>query len=246
MKRPSWELKVAIGLGATSIALYLIDFAVCRDWHALWSSALANLAFLPLSVLVVTLIIDRLLSTRERRARLEKLNMLISTFYSHLGNHLLRLLVARDEHSQYLRQRLGAAEAWNALDSRRAKEIHAGHCFELSLRPDDFVELRQFLEQKNDCLVRLLENPNLLEHERFTELLRAIFHLDEELFFREDFHGLPDSDLRHLAADANRCYGLLVREWVHYMLHLKRHYPYLFSLAARTNPLDRDASPVVR
>jgi hypothetical protein len=36
-----------------------------------------------------------------------------------------------------------------------------------------------------------------------------------------------------------------VREWVVYMKYLKGSYPYLFSLAVRTNPLDRTATPVV-
>jgi hypothetical protein len=39
---------------------------------------------------------------------------------------------------------------------------------------------------------------------------------------------------------------LLVLEWVSYMRYLKEHYPYLFSLAMRTNPFDAEASPVVR
>ena len=43
----------------------------------------------------------------------------------------------------------------------------------------------------------------------------------------------------------NRAYGLLVREWVMYMAYLKANYPYLFSLAARTNPFDRNATPEV-
>jgi len=28
-------------------------------------------------------------------------------------------------------------------------------------------------------------------------------------------------------------------------MHLKDHYPYLYSLAVRTNPLDEEASPIV-
>jgi len=38
---------------------------------------------------------------------------------------------------------------------------------------------------------------------------------------------------------------LLVQEWLDYMEYLKVNYPYLFSLAMRTNPFDRKASPVV-
>lgn len=39
---------------------------------------------------------------------------------------------------------------------------------------------------------------------------------------------------------------LLAGEWLAYMGHLRESYPYLFSLAARTNPFDRNASPIVR
>ncbi len=101
------------------------------------------------------------------------------------------------------------------------------------------------LEHLRDFLVRLLENPNLLEHESFTELLRAVFHLTEELQSRDDMSCLPESDCQHLAGDIKRVYVLIVRGWLDYMEYLRDSYPYLFSLAMRTNPFDRDASPVV-
>lgn len=51
---------------------------------------------------------------------------------------------------------------------------------------------------------------------------------------------------RHLAGDVDRVYGLLARFWLEYMRYLKGNYPYLFSLAVRTNPFDECASPVVQ
>jgi hypothetical protein len=33
-------------------------------------------------------------------------------------------------------------------------------------------------------------------------------------------------------------------EWLAYMKHLKHAYPYLFSLAMRTNPFEAEASPI--
>jgi hypothetical protein len=44
-----------------------------------------------------------------------------------------------------------------------------------------------------------------------------------------------------LAGDITRSYRLVLREWVSYMQHLKNNYPYLFSLAMRTNPFDPEA-----
>jgi hypothetical protein len=37
-----------------------------------------------------------------------------------------------------------------------------------------------------------------------------------------------------------------VLEWLSYMHHLRKTYPYLFSLSMRTNPFNPDASPVVK
>lgn len=86
----------------------------------------------------------------------------------------------------------------------------------------------------------------MLEHESFTELLQAVFHLTEELAHRKDVTQLPDADYQHLANDTKRAYILLVHEWLEYMNYLKDNYPYLFSLAMRTNPFDQDASVVIK
>ena len=94
-------------------------------------------------------------------------------------------------------------------------------------------------------MLRLLENPILLERESFTELLRAVFHLRDELLHRGDMSQLPESDKAHLEGDIRRAYSLLTQQWLQHMKYLKNHYPYLFSLAMRTNPFDPEASPVV-
>jgi hypothetical protein len=48
-----------------------------------------------------------------------------------------------------------------------------------------------------------------------------------------------------LFGDMRRAFGLLFREWLRYMQHLKGDYPYLFSLAVRTNPMNPEARVVV-
>jgi hypothetical protein len=245
MKNIRWEIKVALSLGSASLVLYLIHFACFRDVHAIGVATLTSLAFLPISVMVVTLIINRLLSVRERAVRLEKLRMLVAVFFGTLGTRLLLLFSSQDQECQRLQAALGSPDAWNATQQREVRRILAGHSYTVAVNASALQELRTFLLQQTDYLLRLLENSTLLEHERFTELLRAVFHLHEELSYRNDFCGLPDSDLNHLAGDISRCYGPLVREWADYLWHLKENHPYLFSLAVRTNPFDRNASIVV-
>jgi hypothetical protein len=95
-------------------------------------------------------------------------------------------------------------------------------------------------------LLRLLENPVLLEHQNFTNLLWAVFHLTDELAHRENIKTIPGSDYEHLSGDMQRVYILLIGEWLDYMRHLQKKYPYLFSLALRTNPFDPNANAVVK
>jgi hypothetical protein len=110
----------------------------------------------------------------------------------------------------------------------------------------DLEKLKQYLIEKRDFLLIMMENPNLMEHERFTELLRSVFHLSEELKLRKTIAELPCEDCDHITTDINRAYQMLVREWISYMKHLKDNFPYLFSLAMRTNPFDQKASVIVK
>ena len=241
----NWESKFALGLVAAWAVLNVAHYACFRDLQHIWLWNFTSLAFLPLSVLVLTLVVDRMLAARERAQRLEKLNMLLGVFFSQAGVHLLRVFAGCDPQLAGLQERFCGVEVWNHSrhDVKRKLESHA---YAVALKPADVAELKTFLADKTECLLRIMENPSLLEHEQFTELLRAVFHLAEELAYRGDVMALPGSDMAHLAGDAKRAYALLVREWVAYMFYLKSAYPYLFSLSARMNPLDPDASPVVR
>jgi hypothetical protein len=46
--------------------------------------------------------------------------------------------------------------------------------------------------------------------------------------------------------DIKRAYSLLITEWLAYMEHLRQDYPFLFSLAMRTNPFDPSATPEIK
>ena len=82
----------------------------------------------------------------------------------------------------------------------------------------------------------MLENNNLIEHDTFTDMLWAIFHITDELQCRENLEGLPKTDTAHLSIDILRAYKLLISEWLDYITYLHNDYPYLFSLEVRKNP----------
>ena len=84
--------------------------------------------------------------------------------------------------------------------------------YEVSInsKKGDLNEVKIFLIRKRQFLLNLLENPNLLERESFTNLLWAVFHLTDELAHRADLKKLPDSDYQHLAGDIKRAYHQLL------------------------------------
>lgn len=246
MKRISWQVILGLSLILLSIFFYLIHYAIFRDPHHIFIYLIGDVAFVFTEVLLVTLIIHQLLSMREKRARLEKLNMVIGAFFSEVGTRLITYFSDFDPKLDKIREGLIVTTGWSEQDFSSVSKRLKNYDYEVEIQKVELEYLRGFLMEKRDFLLRLLENPNLLEHESFTELLRAVFHLTEELQSRESISELPDTDYDHLSGDIKRAYILLVHQWVDYMKHLKENYPYLFSLAMRINPFDQSASPVVK
>jgi voltage-gated potassium channel len=195
---------------------------------------------------VVANAIEYLIEMRERSMRMEKLNMIIGVFYSEVGTSLLKKFSSIDPDVEEIRLALIVSNDWSDEDFIKADSLLKSHKYHLDSRALSLEELHVFLSENKKLLLTLLENPQLFEHDRFTSLLHAVFHLSEELIARGEFGGLPKSDYDHISVDMTRVYSQLVIEWLVYMQHLKKKYPYLFSLAMRTNPFDTNASPIVR
>ena len=245
MRWLNWKVYLGISLIGLSAVLYTVHYLVFKDPHHIFIYMLGDVAFVPLEVLFVTIVIHQLLSTREKRAMLKKLNMVIGAFFSEVGTRLLETFARLDPHWEMVRRDLALKEKLSDDEFRRLSQRVKSYKCSIVPKPAELAELHERLIPKRAFLLALLENPNLLEHETFTDLLWGVFHLMEELDNRVQFTGLPDTDYQHLAGDIKRAYSLLIAEWLEYMKHLKDEYPYLFSLAIRTNPFDQDASPIV-
>jgi len=229
-----------------SVFFYAVHFVVFRDAHHIFIYLVGDIAFVFIEVLLVTVIIHQLLSEREKRAMLKKLNMVIGAFFSEVGTPLLNYFRGFETDSETISKHLVIDDGWSPEHFDRVESFLKNRDYNVDINNGDLEGMRSFVIDKRQFLLRFLENPNLLEHEEFTELLWAVFHLAEELSHRRTVKGLPDTDYKHLAGDIKRAYGLLIREWLSYMEHLKNSYPYLFSLAVRINPFVPGASAEVK
>jgi hypothetical protein len=225
-----------------SVLFYVLHYVIFRDPHHIFIYFLGDVAFVFIEVLLVTLIIHQILSERERRAMRKKLHMVIGAFFSEVGTTLLEYFREFDTNAETIAKQLVVDAHWSPEDFEKMRRALINHDYGIDSRTGDLPGLQEFIVEKRPFLLRLLENPNLLEHEEFTELLWAVFHLADELSHRPSVDNLSETDCRHLSGDIKRAHALLVREWLSHMEHLKADYPYLFSLAMRTNPFDPNAS----
>ncbi len=238
MNERRWRLKLAIGLVAASAILYFGHYLIFRDVHHIFIYLIGDIAFVPIEVLLVTLVLHTLLERRAKRDLLHKLNMVIGAFFAEVGTELLGMLAVCDADVDEVRDDLVPQASWDDARFNRARADIARHDFKVDARDGNLVAIRDYLATERSFLLRLLENQNLLEHESFTDTLWAVFHLADELAHREDLGALPESDLAHLSGDVKRAYVALASQWLGHLQHLKSNYPYLYSLAVRTNPFD--------
>lgn len=244
--RFNWIIKISLVLVLASALTYFIHYLIFRDVHHIFIYMIGDIGFLFIDVLLVIVFIERLLVQREKRSLMKKLNMVIGAFFSEVGLELLEMFSIFNEDSGPLKEKLTIKSTWTSKDFKEAAEAASKFPYSIKLEKKELIRLRDFLRDKRTFLLRLLENPNLLEHESFTDLLWAVFHLGEELDFRGDkLTQLPESDYEHLMGDLKRAYSQLTREWINYTFHLKESYPFLFSLAQRINPMNPAASPVI-
>jgi len=244
------EMPYRIGFAALLIALsilfYVLNYLIFRNAHDIFFYLVEDVAFLFIQVLLATVILQQILSGREKRSMLKKLNMVIGAFFSEVGTPLLAYFRDFDGDAEQIAQSLTVDADWSHEHFRRIRHVLGSREYRIDSRRGDLKGLREFIIAKRQFLLALIENPNLLEHERFTELLWAVFHLADELSHRTSVDHLPERDYDHLSGDIQRAYSLLVREWLSHLEHLQASYPYLFSLAVRTNPFNPAASVELR
>jgi hypothetical protein len=242
----NWQVILGVILIMLSASVYYIHYLIFRDARYIFSYLISDIAFVFLEVFLVTLVVHNLLALREKQALFKKMNMVIGAFFSEVGRELIKLCMVFDTRSASLSQKLVVRSEWTELQFKKLQKEIAGFDCEINYQQGDWEGLKSFLVKKRTFLLGLLENQNLLEHESFTDLLWAVFHLTEELEGRKELKNLERTDYEHLSGDLKRAYRQLISQWLLYMKHLKADYPYLFSLAMRTNPFDRQATIQVR
>lgn len=245
MKKNNSNLNLVLVLCGISLVLYIVQLFVFHSLRDTSFYFLQDMAFLPLQAAIVTLVLNRVISFREKQERLRKMNMAINAFFSDAGTELVynmnKFMPSPDDIANIIK----IETQWNEKDFQKAEKIIVGIELQTNSRNSSLEELKKVLTGSRMLFLNMLQNSTLLEHDTFSDMLWAVFHIMDELVSREDLQTLPSSDLDHLSTDIRRAYRSLLIEWIHYLAHLKTDYPYLFSLAIRKNPFNTEKNIVI-
>lgn len=245
-KEMNWKIKFAIIMFALAVLIFLARYLIFGDGEEIIAYLWKHIGFIPIDILIVALVLEEIMGRKEHEAILEKIDMLMGTFFSEIGNDLIAEL-SKANINKANTDDLKAIKSWNDKDyDNKLKELKNNPVdFKANIAPEereDFLNrIQSLLVENREFLVNLINNPNLLEKDEFSSLLLALLHLDEELARRGELTDIKDADFNHLNGDMKRVYSKLVYEWVYYLKYLNKHYPYMISLAIRTNPFDSEA-----
>lgn len=227
-KKTVKEIGLALFLLSFSTGMYLLHFLLFRDAHHIFLYLVGDIAFLGVDALLVYFVLDRLLNAREKQAARKRLNILAGLFFADIGANLFNVFLDMQKDGCTCEQQYCVQESWTHRDFVAAAKSLQSAKLVFVYVPEKMLHLRELLSTKQEMLIRILENPGLHEHEAFSDVLLAVFHLTEELLRRTDLVHNDKTDQEHLMNDVRRAFTHLAQLWLEYMEHLREHYKYLY------------------
>ena len=228
---------IVVFLVALSAVLYGLQICIFHDMKDTAFYMLQDWAFLPIQSALVTVIVGRIMNEHEKEVRLEKTRILTSTYFSDLGAEILKIKTPAIANREEIAPAMQVQADWKQDDFKKAVNTIKHVPLKMANTADQFKAIKDLLEAKRMTLLVIASNPSLLEHEDFTDMLWAVFHLNDELMYRGQIDGLSETDLLHLNADAQRVLQETLINWMCHLEFLQKEYPYLYQLELVRNPL---------
>ena len=237
MKEHKQTIRIGLALLALSAFLHFVHYLIFRDLNHILIYLLGDIAFVPLDVFFVTVVLERIIDKRDEKQMIKKLNMLVGLFYQEVGQDLLKQFVNADPKIEADDLSTTINHNWcedNYVEMRRRILKH--DC-SVNIYKIDLKVVDERLTQHKGMITNMITNPAIHEHGPFSEVLMSVFHLADELKHRP-YKENAKEDLEHLKVDVERVYKQMAKDWVTYMSHMQNDYPYLFSTAIKNNPFD--------
>lgn len=245
MKNKYSSFMIVLILILLSVIVYAVQIIVFGAPRDTGFYILQDLAFLPLQIAIVTIVLGKYLKNREKAERLKKINVVINAFFSEAGTDILMNLTNFSKNCDDITAKLNIQTDWtDSIFSKTVKYLEKAD-IQIECNAKQLGSLKALMKSKRNFLIGIMENPNLLEHDTFTDMLLSVFHVMEELIARSEFEEDSKADMAHISNDVTRATKALLIQWVEYMRHLQSEYPYLYSLEIRKNPFFKERSVII-
>jgi hypothetical protein len=229
MKKLKMDFLIAVLLLAFSAVIFFVQFLLFNNFQQEFFYLLQDLAFMGIQALIVYFLLDTLLNARENEALLKRLNVMAGLFFYENGVKIFDLFSQSLQDTSSFTKVFCVQREWRDKDFAKAGENIAKQELKFTYDFKVLEELKALLRDNQVGLIHQMENPGLHEHETFSDMLMALFHLTEELLRRQDLRNNDATDQQHILDDIQRVYRLMAQLWLEYMRHLKVNYPYLYN-----------------
>ncbi len=221
-----------------SVCIYLLQLVIFHDPHNTFFYILQDMAFMPFTIAIATIVVGEVMNSREKKERVEKTRMLTSSFFTELGAGLMQELLEHAEYEEDLEQILHRDLYDEKTDQEQLQKKVLNAAVKVNLTEESYSALMRMITERQTMLLVISSNPVLLDHECFTDLLWGIFHLIDEYRLRGEYQKLSEADLVHLEHDFETVLRLLIVNWITNVRYMKQTYPNFFGTAR--SRLERD------
>lgn len=191
---------------------------------------LQDLAFMPITIAIATIVVGQLMDKHEKEERLEKTKMLTSIFFTEIGAKLINILLPVTQIDGDVRaiivRGLGEEDDADAI-----RQIITDAPIAVHINKNVFNAAKEHIFSHQTDLMIISSNPLLLEHECFTRMLWGVFHLIDEFRLRGDYDKLNEDDIDHYNDDFSKVLRLTLVNWVGNDQYLAATYPNFYATA---------------
>lgn len=242
MNKRLYYLLMILLFSTLSVIMYSIQTLLFHDPTNTIFYLFQDLAFVPVQALIATLLLNRFVDLIQRMQSIKKIHVIVSAFFSELGTAILCMFAELNDNNPEFTDSVDVMKASAVNETRKVRNDLKRRInefpFKINVTPERLTAMSQLLVEKKSFMIGMLENSSLMEHDSFTDMLWAVFHVADELQTR-DLEHLGHADFAHLNEDILRAYRLLLFEWIGYIRYLRTDYPYLYHIAMRKGPFQK-------
>ena len=151
----SWKIRFAIIMFVLAVVIFLARYLIFGDGEEIIAYLWKHIGFIPIDILIVAFLLEGIMGKKEHEAILEKIDMLMGTFFSEIGNDLLAEL-SKVNKNKINTENLKDIRNWEEKDfDKKMKELKEnGLDFKADIPPE---EREEFLTNIHSILMEKRE-----------------------------------------------------------------------------------------